>query len=97
MFGILGQGMGGASRWLRSMGTQGLLAKNLKTVGTRPDRRLPFCPSQQKGSKKWLPCGWHEVLWLGWRCPLVSAVPRTLVVLRSPSAAGSGGRSSMPG
>jgi len=25
-----------------------------RTVGTRPDRRLPFCPSQQKGSKKWL-------------------------------------------
>jgi hypothetical protein len=78
-------------------GYAGLLAKNLKTVGTRPDRRLPFCPSQQKGSKKWLPCGGHEVLWLGWRYPLVSAVPRSLVVLRRPFAAVSGERSSMPG
>jgi len=30
------------------------LVENLKTGGSRPARRLPFCPSQQKGSKKWL-------------------------------------------
>ncbi len=30
-----------------------ILKIKIKVAGSRPRRRLPFCPGQQKGSKKW--------------------------------------------